>query len=105
MSDLTQLLDDVNRGSTTAAQELLPLVYEELRRLAAQKMANERAGHTLQPTALVHEAWIRLGGDEAPVFQNRSHFFGAATSRTTSLSFALRLKKTSNWNLSGIRNC
>src|ERR1017187_6633096 len=55
-----------------------PLFSEELRRLAAQKMANEAAGHTLQPTALVHEAWLRLGGSEAPEFQNRAHFFGAA---------------------------
>jgi len=78
MSDLTQLLSDVNHGSAQAAEKLLPLVYDELRRLAAQKMANERAGHTLQPTALVHEAWLRLGGDEIPAFQNRSHFFGAA---------------------------
>ena len=54
------------------------MVYEELRRLASQKMANEAAGHTLQPTALVHEAWLRLGGSEAPAFQNRTHFFGAA---------------------------
>src|SRR6185436_17541894 len=53
-------------------------VYEELRRLAAQKMANEAAGHTLQPTALVHETWLRLGGSDTPSFQNRAHFFGAA---------------------------
>src|SRR5207248_4552052 len=52
--------------------------YDELRRLAAQKMAREAAGHTLQPTALVHEAWLRLGGSEAPTFQNRAHFFGSA---------------------------
>ena len=54
------------------------MVYEELRRLAARKMTNEAAGHTLQPTALVHEAWMRLGGAAAPTFQNRAHFFGAA---------------------------
>ena len=54
------------------------MVYDELRRLAAQKMANEAAGHTLQPTALVHEAWMRLGGSDAQTFQNRAHFFGAA---------------------------
>jgi RNA polymerase sigma factor (TIGR02999 family) len=71
-------LERVERGDPKAAGELLPLVYEELRRLAAQKMAREAAGHTLQPTALVHEAWLRLGGDEAPTFQNRAHFFGAA---------------------------
>ena len=78
MSDITQILDRVQRGDSKAAEELLPLVYVELRRLAAQKMANEAAGHTLQPTALVHEAWLRLGGSEAPSFQNRAHFFGAA---------------------------
>ncbi len=78
MSDITHILDRVQRGDSKAAEELLPLVYVELRRLAAQKMANEAAGHTLQPTALVHEAWLRLGGSEAPSFQNRAHFFGAA---------------------------
>ena len=78
MSDVTQLLYAIDAGDPKAVSELLPLVYEELRRLAAQKMANEAAGHTLQPTALVHEAWLRLGGSEAPSFQNRAHFFGAA---------------------------
>ena len=57
---------------------MLTLVYDELRRLAAQKMAREVPGHTLQPTALVHEAWLRLGGENASSFQNRAHFFGAA---------------------------
>jgi RNA polymerase sigma factor (TIGR02999 family) len=78
VSELTQILERVERGDSTAATKLLPLVYDELRRLAAQKMAGEAAGHTLQPTALVHEAWLRLGGAEAPAFQNRAHFFGAA---------------------------
>jgi len=68
----------VEQGDPKAAAELLPIVYKELRQLAAQKMANEAAGHTLQPTALVHEAWMRLGGSDAPTFQNRAHFFGAA---------------------------
>jgi len=57
---------------------MLPIVYDELRRLAAHKMSGEAAGHTLQATALVHEAWMRLGGEDAPAFQNRAHFFGAA---------------------------
>ena len=57
---------------------MLPLVYDELRKLAAHRMAGEAAGQTLQPTALVHEAWLRLGGSDAPGFQNRAHFFGAA---------------------------
>lgn len=78
MSEFTHILERVERGEPKAAAELLPIVYEELRRLAAQKMANEAAGHTLQPTALVHEAWLRLGGSHAPSFQNRAHFFGAA---------------------------
>jgi len=68
----------VENGDPKAAAELLPIVYEELRRLAGQKMAREAAGHTLQPTALVHEAWMRLGGSDAQAFQNRAHFFGAA---------------------------
>ena len=78
MSAFTHILERVEHGDAKAAAELLPIVYEELRRLAARKMANEAAGHTLQPTALVHEAWMRLGGTDAPAFQNRAHFFGAA---------------------------
>jgi RNA polymerase sigma factor (TIGR02999 family) len=65
-------------GDASAAAELLPLVYDELRRLAAIRMAHEAPGQTLQPTALVHEAWLRLGSRHAPSFQNRAHFFGAA---------------------------
>jgi RNA polymerase sigma factor (TIGR02999 family) len=78
LSEFTHILERAGHGDLKAATELLPIVYEELRRLASQKMAHEAAGHTLQPTALVHEAWMRLGGDEAPSFQNRAHFFGAA---------------------------
>jgi len=78
MSDVTQILQAVERGDAKAAHELLPLVYNELRRLAARRMANEAPGHTLQPTALVHEAWMRLAGDQAARFENRAHFFGAA---------------------------
>jgi len=79
MSDLTLILDRAKQGDPQAAQELLPLVYEELRNLAAARMANEAAGHTLQPTALVHEAWLRLAGNDAQVhFANRAHFFAAA---------------------------
>jgi hypothetical protein len=62
----------VQQGDAQAAEELLPLVYEELRRLASAKMARESLGQTLQPTAFVHEAWLRLGGSEAPSFQNRA---------------------------------
>ncbi|MBL9134417.1 MAG: RNA polymerase subunit sigma [Verrucomicrobiales bacterium] len=78
MSEFTQLLERMENGDARAAAGFFPIVYEELRRLAAQKMANEAAGHTLQPTALVHEAWMRLGGSEAPPFRSRAHFFGAA---------------------------
>jgi RNA polymerase sigma factor (TIGR02999 family) len=78
MSDVTQILQAIEHGNTKAANELLPLVYQELRRLAAHKMAGEAQGHTLQPTALVHEAWLHLGGDQQPTWQNRAHFFGAA---------------------------
>ena len=78
MSDVTRILDRLQQGDTRAAEELLPLVYDELRRLAARKMANEAAHQTLQPTALVHEVWMRLGGSEGPAFQNRAHYFGAA---------------------------
>lgn len=72
------MLEQVERGDSQATAKLLPQVYDELRRLAAQKMAGEATGHTLQPTALVNEAWLRLGGEDAPNFQNRAHFFGAA---------------------------
>jgi RNA polymerase sigma factor (TIGR02999 family) len=78
MSDVTQLLGAMAQGDEQAAERLLPLVYEELRKLAASKMAHERPGLTLQPTALVHEAWLRLGGSESPPWQGRAHFFGAA---------------------------
>jgi RNA polymerase sigma factor (TIGR02999 family) len=78
LSDATVILNAAATGDPKAADELLPLVYEELRCLAISKMANEGPGHTLQPTALVHEAWLRLIGDKSPTFQNRAHFFGAA---------------------------
>lgn len=77
MSDVTQILTAIEQGDADAADKLLPLVYEELRKLAAHKMANEVAGQTLQPTVLVHEAWMRLVGKETPKFQNRAHFFAA----------------------------
>jgi len=78
VSDATQLLRAVEQGSPKAAEELLGLVYEELRRLAAFKMAQQVPGQTLQPTALVHEAWLRLVGTQNSTFKNRSHFFSAA---------------------------
>lgn len=78
MNDATRLLGAIETGDTGAAEQLLPLVYEELRKLAASKMANEAAGHTLQPTELVHEAWLRLVGNQSSKFANRAHFFAAA---------------------------
>ena len=78
MSDVTRILTAIEQGDPQAADELLPLVYEELRKLAASKMAGEAPGQTLQPTALVHEAWMRLAGNENPKFANRTHFFAAA---------------------------
>jgi ECF sigma factor len=77
-NDVTRILDAARRGDAAATQELLPLVYDELRRIAAHKMAHEAAGHTLQATALVHEVWLRLAGPNQQEWQNRAHFFGAA---------------------------
>lgn len=78
LSDVTRILESIEHGNPRAAEELLPLVYDELRKLAASKMAHEAPGHTLQPTALVHEAWVRLVGNDNPKFANRAHFFAAA---------------------------
>lgn len=78
MSDATLLLIAVEQGDPTAAEKLLDLLYTELRRLATSRMAKESPDHTLQPTALVHEAWLRLVGTQTPKFENRAHFFAAA---------------------------
>lgn len=78
MKDVTRILGAIEQGDANAAEELLPLVYEELRRLASQKMSQEAPGHTLQATALVHEAYIRLVGPNAPSWSSRAHFFAAA---------------------------
>ncbi len=75
--DITHILEAIRKGEPGAPDKLLAEVYQELRRLAAYKMAGEAPGHTLQPTALVHEAWLRLGGNELS-FENRAHFFSAA---------------------------
>ena len=77
-ADVTHVLERAQRGDPNATTELLSVVYDELRKLAAAKMARERPDHTLQPTALVHEAWLHLGGDNQPAWKNRAHFFGAA---------------------------
>ena len=76
--DITQLLRRINEGDSQAAAQILPLVYDELRKLAAARMAREAVGQTLQPTALVHEAWLRLGGDQQADWKSRAHFFSAA---------------------------
>ena len=76
--NLTVLLRKAEGGDEAVAHEILPLVYGELRRLAAAKLAHEAPGPTLQPTVLVHDAWLRLGGDKQPHWANRAHFFGAA---------------------------
>jgi RNA polymerase sigma factor (TIGR02999 family) len=78
VSEVTHLLNAAARGDAKAAGELLPLVYEELRKLAAHKMASEAPNQTLQPTALVHEAWLRLAGHDHHSWQNQTHFFAAA---------------------------
>jgi len=78
MSDVTRILNAIEQGDAKAADELLPLVYEELRLLAAQKMAREAVNQTLQPTALVHEAWLRLVGTDSSSWESRAHFFAAA---------------------------
>jgi RNA polymerase sigma factor (TIGR02999 family) len=78
MIQMTQVLEAIEQGDAHAAEELLPLVYTELRKLAAARMANEWENSTLQPTALVHEAWLRLVGSDRQAWANRSHFFAAA---------------------------
>lgn len=78
MSEVTRLQESAHAGDSSSADQLLPLVYEELRRLAAARMAHEPPGQTLQPTALVHEAWMRLAGSGNPRWNSRAHFFGAA---------------------------
>ena len=78
MADVTQILNAIERGDAKATNELLPIVYEELRLLAAQKLSWESPGQTLQATALVHEAYLRLVGDEGQTWNSRGHFFAAA---------------------------
>src|SRR5206468_2382657 len=79
MSEVTRILSAIKQGDPSAAEQLLPLVYDELRKLAAQKLARETPGQTLQPTALVHEAYLRLvGEDEEQHWDSRGHFFAAA---------------------------
>ena len=78
MSEVTRILEAVQQGDAKAAEDLLPLVYDELRRLAAHKMAHEKPGQTLQATALVHEAWLRVAGPRQHLWHSRAEFFHAA---------------------------
>jgi len=78
MNEVTRILSAIEQGDPLAAEQLLPLVYDELRRLAAARMAREAPGQTLQPTALVHEVWLKLAGSDRQQWRGRSHFFGAA---------------------------
>src|SRR5262249_55512925 len=78
MNDVTRVLQSLEQGDPRAAEELLPLVYDELRKLAAAKLAQEAPGQTLQATALVHEAWLKLAGPYQAAWRGRAHFFGAA---------------------------
>ena len=78
MPDVTQLLSAIEAGDPKAADQLLPLVYEQLRKLAAHRLAGEQHEHTLQPTALVHEAWVKIAGTDERTWQGREHFFAAA---------------------------
>ena len=95
MNEVTQILSAIERGEPHAADELLPMVYDELRRLAAHRMANERPGQTLQATALVHEAWLGLVGEEDRAWKNSQHFFAAAaTAMRRILINNARRKKT-----------
>lgn len=88
--DVTRLLRQLRAGRPEAAEQLVPLIYAELRRIAGAQMANERRGHTLQATAVVHEAYLRLAGEQDIEWQNRAHFFGIAarTMRRVLLDYA-----------------
>jgi RNA polymerase sigma factor (TIGR02999 family) len=101
MSDVTRILTAIEQGDAKATDELLPLVYQELRRLAAHKMANEPAGHTLQATALVHEAWLKLVDSPAQSWQNRAHFFGAAAEAMRRILIARARRKNAQRRGSG----
>jgi len=109
MSDVTRILNRVQQGDGKAAEELLPLVYEELRKLAVARMAQEQANQTLQPTALVHEAWLRLTGGEQLSFDGRGHFFAAAAEAMRRILIENarrkgRLKRGGEWERVGLEN-
>jgi RNA polymerase sigma factor (TIGR02999 family) len=101
MSEVTRILSAIEQGNAKTTDELLPLVYRELRRMAAHKMASEPAGHTLQPTALVHEAWLKLVASPAQSWQNRAHFFGAAAEAMRRILIARARRKQTQRRGSG----
>src|SRR5262245_48436849 len=104
MSEVTQILNAIAQGDPHAAEQLLPLVYDELRRLAAQKMAREKSGQTLQPTALVHEAYLRLvgkGGEH--LWDSRGHFFAAAAEAMRRILVENARRKRSRKHGGGLR--
>ena len=103
MSEVTRILSAIEQGDPFAAEQLLPLVYDELRKLARQKLAHEKAGHTLDATALVHEAYLRLVGDQQ--FANRGHFFAAAAEamRRILIDSARRKQLAPRVNLEGLQ--
>jgi RNA polymerase sigma factor (TIGR02999 family) len=94
MSEVTRILNAIEQGDARSTEQLLPLVYQELRRLAAHKMAQEPAGHTLQATALVHEAWLKLVDSRSQSWQNRAHFFGAAAEAMRRILIARARRKS-----------
>src|SRR5208282_3522137 len=102
MVDVTRMLQAIERGEAHNSAELLPLVYDELRRLAAHKLSQERPGQTLQATALVHEAWLRLAGADSREWEGRKHFFAAAVevNELTSRRFNWpnRCHRTTSWH-------
>ena len=100
MSDVTRMLDRIQQGDAKAGAELLPLVYDELRRLAAAKMAHQPPGQTLQPTALVHEAYLRLTGGVRDLWQDRAHFFRAAAEAMRCILIE-NARKKSRWKRGG----
>lgn len=103
MPDITQMLHAVEAGEPRAAEQLLPLVYEELRQLAAARMAQEKPGQTLQATALVHEAWLRLLGPEGLSWNGRAHFFGAAAEAMRRILIDAARRKQSARNGGGLK--
>ena len=96
-SDVTRILDAIEQGDPHAAAQLLPLVYDELRKLAAQKLAGEKPGQTLQATALVHEAYLRLIGSEVPSWNGRGHFFAAAAEAMRRILIENARRRKASW--------